>query len=145
MSDDNETVTPEPGSGRRVFKSAAAILATDDRATLDVDVPEWGTTVRLRALSGEDRERFEAFVAQENKDGEETPAVRATFLQLAIVDEAGDPLFTPAQIHALGRRNGYPITRLFAIGRTLSKMGADDAEEIYTELKKLRSGATSSA
>jgi hypothetical protein len=36
----------------------AAILGADDREYELVDVPQWGGTVRVRALSGTDRDRY---------------------------------------------------------------------------------------
>ena len=42
----------------RKFLSAEDILAAEDIETVDVLVPEWGGTVKLRSLSGKEAEKF---------------------------------------------------------------------------------------
>ena len=43
----------------------SAILAANDLKTQDVDVPEWGGAVRVRAFSGRERDAFEQAVKRE--------------------------------------------------------------------------------
>ncbi len=45
------------------------ILGADDLATEDVEVPEWGGCVRVRALTGTERDAFEAAMFRMPKPG----------------------------------------------------------------------------
>ncbi|MFE3382837.1 hypothetical protein [Streptomyces anulatus] len=50
------------------YLSAEQILDADDLAIEDVPVPEWGGTVRVKGMSGTERDRFEAgFVGNDMK------------------------------------------------------------------------------
>ena len=74
------------------------ISAIDDRYE-DVEVPEWGGTVRVKAMSGVEKDAFEASVTTIRRNGnkvEQRPNlenVRAKLLAHCIVDESGALIF----------------------------------------------------
>ncbi|MCD0450764.1 phage tail assembly chaperone [Actinocorallia sp. API 0066] len=115
------------------FLTKDAILAASDRAHRDVDVPEWGGTVRVMALSGTDRDAFEAaFVDAKGGKGGPSASVRlhnfrAKLLVKCLVDDQGNRLFTNADATELGQKSAAVVDRLFDIARELSGMD-DDAE-----------------
>ena len=53
--------------------SKAAILAADDLPTIDIAVPEWGGSVRIRALTAGQREELEAEIIHARNDGMVAP------------------------------------------------------------------------
>ncbi|GAA3223276.1 hypothetical protein [Actinocorallia longicatena] len=114
--------------------SKDAILAADDRPYQDVEVPEWGGTVRVIGLSGTDRDAFEAaFVDARAKGGPSAGArlqnFRAKLLVKCIIGEDGERIFADADAKNLGAKSGKVVDRLFDIARSLSGMDDDAVEE----------------
>lgn len=104
-----------------------AILGADDLPAEDVEVPEWGGTVRVRGLTGTERDRFE-FAMAAAKDRPDRVDVRAQVVGRCIVDENGDRLFTDKELVKLGSKSGAALDRVFDVVRGLSGMG-DQAVE----------------
>lgn len=96
------------------------IIGAQDFAYVDVEVPEWGGTVRLRGISAADRDNFEAALAQT----QDLTNIRARLVVMALVDEEGNRLFTDREAPALGAKNAVVINRLFEEARKLA--GMDD-------------------
>lgn len=109
--------------------TADQILATDDREVRDVEVPEWGGTVRVRALSGRDRDEWEASmrVTRGKKTGTDTTNLRAKLVGRAIIDESGKRAFTDQQIIALGDKSARALERLFDVIGEMSGLN-DEAD-----------------
>lgn len=114
-----------------MFLSADDILSADDRQHEDVEVPEWGGTVRVVGLSGTDRDAYEAsFVDAKGKPApQRLRNIRAKLLVKCLVNENGGRLFTDAQAQALGEKNGAIVDRLFDVARRLSGIGQDAVAE----------------
>ena len=116
--------------------SRDAILAAPDIETEDVHVPEWGGTVRVRGLTAKQRDTFEAGLLVTKGQGRNaTQAVslanaRARLVALSVVDADGAPLFTTADLFALGEKSGAAIDRVFAVASRLSGIGDADMEEL---------------
>ena len=51
--------------GKMVYLSREEILSVHDIVTEEVDVPEWGGIVRVRGMSGVQRDAFEASLIQQ--------------------------------------------------------------------------------
>lgn len=122
--------------------SRDAILAAEDRPTEDVDVPEWGGTVRLRALSGAERDAFETSMLDQR--GKPTAArlqnFRARLLAASIVGEDGQRLFTDKDVATLGAKSGAVIDRLFERARRLSGMAREDVDALAGNSERGPSG-----
>ncbi|MEV1006132.1 hypothetical protein [Streptomyces sp. NPDC049881] len=101
-----------------------AILQAEDRAHEDIAVPEWGGEVRIQALSGTERDAYEAsFVrldARGKQIGRDLKNTRARLLALCIVGSDGKRQFTDADVRALGAKNGAVLDRLFDAAKRLS-------------------------
>lgn len=115
------------------FLSAEQILGANDREHEDVDVPEWGGTVRVIGLSAADRDAYEAALAATTK-GDATAMARlqnfrAKLVVKALVDADGKRLFSDADAKELGTKSGKVIDRLFDVVRRLSGMGKDALEQ----------------
>lgn len=121
--------------------SKSAILAADDLKTEDVEVPEWGGTVRVRAFSGRERDEFEAsLVRGDGKDRKvDLTNMRARLVALTVVDETGQKLFTHDDVDLLGAKSGAALDRVFAVAQKLNGLSGADVEE----LTKNSSGAPS--
>lgn len=110
--------------------SKEKILSANDRPTEDVEVPEWGGTVRVRGLSGAERDAFESSLL--GPDGKPSPSrlanFRARLLARTLVDETGNRLFSDSEIKALGEKSGEVLSRLFDVAQRLSGMTRRDVD-----------------
>jgi hypothetical protein len=101
------------------------ILKAEDFRTVDVEVPEWGGTVRLRVMNGTQRERFEeAF--------QKTPYgnTRARLVAYSACDEAGEPVFSELDIEALGAKSSAALDRLFDVALKLNRISKSDIDTL---------------
>ena len=93
----------------------AQILQADDLPTEDVQVPEWGGTVRVRTMTGKERDEFESSIVQLKQQGRKTTTerdlsnARAKLLSRTIVDAQGKLLFTMKDIEALGAKSARAL------------------------------------
>lgn len=114
------------------FLNRDDILGAQDLPTEDVHVPEWGGWVRVRGLTGAERDAFEAEIIQTR--GRETHVnlrnIRAKLVARTIVDEEGKRIFGDADIHALGEKSARALQRVFEVAQRLSGLTDQDVEEL---------------
>lgn len=113
------------------------ILAADDLMTEDVAVPEWGGTVRVRSLSGTERDAFEqAIVTRKGKNVQTNLTnIRAKMSALCMVDESGQRLFNDADVVELGQKSAAALDRVFSVAQRLSGLTDKDVDELAENLK----------
>lgn len=109
--------------------SRAEILQAPDIQTETVDVPEWGGSVLVRGLSGDQRDAYEESLMTGKGQARDvkTRGMRVKLVVRCIVDEAGVPLFTEADVEALTNKSSAPLQRLFTVAQRLCGFG-DKAE-----------------
>lgn len=142
-----------------VLLSREAIIAAADVAYETVDVPEWGGRVRLRSLTGTERDAYDAETWMQQQGGAAAPGAapaagqtaalanfRARRLVKAIVDGDGNRVFTdsPEDIAFIGSKNGAVIDRLDDVVIRLSGMKSDAVERATTDLKAVASDGSGS-
>lgn len=111
-----------------------AILSADDAPFVDVDMPEWGGPVRLKALNGFDFSRYMKAVSADNESlDRSTPLLIA----LSAVDENGELLFTEKDVDAIGKKSGRALLRLKLAAMELNR---PDVVEAKKNLEKMTSG-----
>jgi hypothetical protein len=113
----------------KVFLTKDAILSVNDLQIEEVFVPQWKGTVRVRSLSGAERDDLEASMI-DDKGNPIKKNFRARLLSLALCDERGKPLFSQAEAEALGKKNGAAMSAIFTVAMRLSGMGAPEVEAI---------------
>lgn len=109
------------------------IMAAEDLTTEIVPVPEWGGEVIVKALTGRERDAFEASIAGERSGRRvkmDLENVRARFVATCVVDEKGQPLFYPSDVALLGEKSAAALQRVFEAGQRLSGLTNDDVEEL---------------
>jgi hypothetical protein len=97
------------------------VIAVDDLQFRDVEVPEWGGTVRLRALSAAEAKKF-------NEGNDQSAYKRESALQLvalAMVDEEGNRVIKPENLEAFRKKSVKVIMRLATIATELNEDVAD--------------------
>lgn len=110
----------------------AQILAPRELESETVSVPEWGGDVIVRALTGAERDQFEAgFVKEGGRQGEMTlENTRARLVALSVVDEHGQRLFSTDDIEMLGAQPAAALDRVFFVARRLSRLSNEDLAQL---------------
>ena len=123
--------------------SRDAILKAQDLPTQDVAVPEWGGAVRVRALTGAERDAFEASIT--TGKGKNLSVVmenvRAKLVAMTVVDGEGKRVFSDEDARELGRKSAAALDRVFKahlrllenleVDRTMSQEARLDAARAW--------------
>jgi hypothetical protein len=122
------------------------ILSIRDIRAEVVSVPEWGGDVKIKAMSGKERDAWESALFQisgkdvtMNKEN-----LRAKLVALTAVDEANVRLFTEADIEALGAKSAAALDRVYQASQKLSGLTPDDIKELEKNLETDHSDSTAS-
>lgn len=109
-----------------------AIFAVSDLQTEDVSVPEWGGTVRVKGLTGSERDAFEeSCVSGKGKNVSfKMTNIRAKLVAKTVVDEEGNLIFKEADVEALGKKSGAALDRVFSVAQRISGITKEDIEEL---------------
>lgn len=112
--------------------SAEQILGIEDIMEELVEVPEWKGTVRVRGLTGRERDAYEASLLDQR--GRSTKAnlqnARAKLVVLSVVDSSGQRMFTEQQIPQLSAKSASALDRIWKKARDLAGMSDEDVEEL---------------
>lgn len=112
--------------------SKEAILGAEDMRTQDVPVPEWDGTVRVKGLTGAERDAFESEIVQRNGKNitQNLKNIRARLVVMTVVDEAGARVFGFRDIEALGEKSAKALDRVFSVAQELSGLRDEDVDEL---------------
>ncbi len=101
----------------------AAILGAEDLKHEDVPVPQWGGTVRVRMMTGAERDEFRGAIA--NEEGKAAPGqVSAALLVATCVDESGARLFAIEDMEALMEKSAAALDVLAEVAMRINGLGA---------------------
>ena len=104
-----------------------AILGAQDLPHEDVAVPEWGGTVRVRMMTGTERDTLaNAFVGDDGKP--DMSGYRQRLLAATMIDEAGQRLFSADDLAAIGAKSAAALDRVFTVADRLNQLGATAVE-----------------
>ncbi len=122
------------------------ILAAQDIAWEDVDVPEWSGSVRVRGLTGEERDAYEATILKMRGTNAQLNLAnaRAKLAQRSMVGEDGALLFSESDIAALARKSAAALERVFDVAQRLSGLRQADIEEMTKNSVAGRNGGSGS-
>ena len=116
------------------------IFEAEDIKYKDVPVPEWGGSVRVKGMTGQERDEFEAGMIQSGKNGVQARVdlsnVRATLCSLVICDDTGKRLFSKKDILALSKKSASALQRVFEVAQQLSGITDEDVDELVEELEE---------
>lgn len=118
--------------GARRYLGRDAILAAPDLAAEDLYVPEWDAWVRVKTLTGAERDYFESSIIRRNGKvvSQNLQNVRARLCALCIVDADGQRIFGEEDEYALGRKSAAALDRIFSAARRLNNLSDADVEEL---------------
>ena len=115
-----------------MFLTRDQILNADDLKYEEIDAPEWGGVVRLKVMTGIERDDFEQSVF--DMKGKDTKVnlknFRAKLLVKVIVDEAGKRVFEEADIERLSLKNSKVLDKLFNKAQEINGIGQKEVQEL---------------
>lgn len=107
-----------------------AILDSNDFAYEDVEVPEWGGSVRVASLSAAERDKFEQMIVDKKSGAIKLDNIRAVLAAHVIVDAEGNRLFTNADLIALSKKSARAVDRVFRVAQKLNAFTDADVEDL---------------
>ena len=99
---------------------------------MEVIVEEWKGTVRARALTGAERDAFEASIVEGKGKNVKTNLknIRAKLVALAVINENGERLFNDHEAQVLGTKSASALDKVFEVAQRLSGLRDEDVEEL---------------
>ena len=115
-----------------MYLNKEQILGAKDLTHEDVEVKEWGGTVRVRVMTGAERDAFEQSVFNsKGKDGVgNVKLYRSKLLVSTLVDEDNKRMFTDKDIETLGAKSSVPIDKLATVAMKVNGLLATDIDEV---------------
>lgn len=117
------------------FKGRDFILGVDDAITEEVHVPEWQTWVRVKAMSGAERDAYEQDILVgkgRNRDVNLVNA-RAKLIARSVVDQNGERMFAEGDVKKLGAKSAAAIQRVYDVASRLSGLSESDMDELVDD------------
>lgn len=116
----------------RKYLSRDDVFAVDDRVTEEVHVPEWGGWLRVRSLSGAERDALEqSMIVMRGKERETNlTAFRQKLVARTVVSGDGKRMFSDADVAALGQKSSSALDKVASVAIRVSKMTQEDVEEL---------------
>lgn len=110
----------------------AAVLAAQDVHYETVAVPEWGGEVRVRSMTGADRDAWETWLFQNRSDDGKTNLanLRGRMVALSVVDADGARIFGDDDVAALGAKSAKALDRVYAVAARLNAIGAQEVDDL---------------
>lgn len=113
------------------MNSLDQIIGVDDRQVIEVDVPEWSTRVRLRAMTGTDRDAYEVHVTNGGKQGAvNLIGMRSKLVAACLVNDRNERIVSPKDEVKLGEKSAKVLNDLFEKCLSLNGMTEDDVKEL---------------
>ena len=111
-----------------MFLTKEQILKKQDLPVETVYIKEWDGEVRVRGLTGKERDDFERIVFSDQETG--WINFRAKLIALTVIDDKGELLFSSSDIQELGKKSGNALDKIFAVAQRLSGLRKEDVDEI---------------
>ena len=105
-----------------------AILAAQDLPAETVSVPEWGGEVRVRVLTGTERDAMSAAMVGADRQLD-LSTYKLRLVAASLVDEQGQRLFADAEIAMLGAKSSLALERVFVVADRLNALNLGAIEE----------------
>lgn len=126
------------------------IVQADDIKHRDVEVPEWGGTVRVRGLTARERSLIEATMVAVKGENvtvrvEALATLRERLVGASLVDENNERLFSDREILDLSKKSGAVLQRLFDVAQELSGMDKKAIASAEGNFVAARSASSDSA
>lgn len=107
------------------------ILEVEDLDIEEVEVPEWGGSVLIKALSGTERDAYEASVSvfRGNERLPDVENARAKLVVRVVVDDEGNRIFQDEDIAVVGGKSSRALDRIFEAAAKQSGLSEEESAE----------------
>lgn len=119
-----------------------AILKSSDLPFEDVEVREWGGVLRMRGMSGKERDALEQQVMDGKGKHKPVENFRARVVMMCAVDSEGKRLFTLGDVEALGAKSATALSKAFDAAMRLSGLSSNDVADLEKNLEPGQSDAS---
>ena len=123
------------------------IVASQDKEYQDVDVPEWGGTVRIATMSGEDRDRWELSMMQADDSSERGFKLnfdaysRVRLVAMCLVDNDFNRIFTTQkEMDALAKKSGKVMDLLYDVAQRVNGITESDIDDLEKNSVSVQNG-----
>ena len=127
------------------------IVDSQDKEYQDVDVPEWGGTVRIATMSGEDRDRWELSMMQADDSSERGFKLnfdaysRVRLVAMCLVDDNFNRIFvTKEQIERLSQKSGKVMDLLYDVAQRVNGITDEDIDDLEKNSVSAQNGDSGS-
>jgi hypothetical protein len=119
-----------------LLEDAASVLDLRDLQDELVDVPEWGFRLRVRSLTGTERDAFEISLLEAGGKSREVNLrnMRAKLVAASVRKTDDGRVFTDGQVEALGKKNAAALQRVFRVAQRLSGLAEYEVDELTAAL-----------
>lgn len=131
----------------RKLLSKADILAAQDIPVREIYIAEWDADVRVKGLNARERDDYESSITVgkgKNRDVQ-MRNMRAKLIVRCLVGDDNKPIFSEADVDALGEKSAAAIEKIFDVARELSGLSENDMEELAKNSESGQPGASHSA
>jgi hypothetical protein len=121
------------------------ILQVQDRKVIELEVPEWGGTIHIRAMSAAMQDRIDAAYLDQTASGFDRRSVLTQSVAAAcICDPSGKRLFSDEDAAALAEKSAVALRRIWDKVREISRLTEEKIEAKMGESRAGRSAGSSS-
>ena len=113
------------------YLSKEQIVAATDVKTIDIAIPEWGGTVRVKNLTALEREQFIRDTQEKKLDLSRT---KIAWVARCLVDEQGRPIFSEGEVELLGAKSAKALDRVVDAIESINALTAESLGEIGKNL-----------
>jgi hypothetical protein len=108
------------------------ILNVNDIKTEEVEIPEWGGKVLVKAMNGTERDSFEASIVKgTGKDAQvDMDNIRAKLVVRTIVGDDNKRLFNDSDAELLSKKCASALDKVFSVAQKLSGIGEQDLKDM---------------
>jgi len=123
----------------------AQIIEADDIEMRRVPVPEWGGAIYMKSMTGQDRDNYIGLVqarmvgSGDDRKISDYSGLSSHLLQKCMAKKDGSPLFSPAQVRDLQKKNSGVLNRLQTIAQEMNGLTDEEVEKYAGNLKKIPS------
>lgn len=135
----------------KLLSNADDILAIQDREYEDIEVKQWGLTVRIATMSGADRDKWELSMMQTDASSERGFKLnmdaysRAGLIALCLVDENFNRIFnTPKKVEALSQKSAAVLDVLYEASQRINGITDADIDDLEKNSVSAQNGDSGS-
>lgn len=106
------------------------VLAAQDLNPVPVEVPEWPGRIFVRAMTGTERFKLEGHSGDSGEKIQGSLDFMLRVIVLCSCDASGNPVFTEADMPALGGKNSVLLMRIFRKAAELNALTPADIKDL---------------